>query len=126
MSAVVSSQNAGSCRRASESERGIGLVVLLERILPWKGGKGGDPPLLSGSPDPAGDPLTLAQWHQASVLHPAGSKFVALNQTFACHNLEKHGESGACFVRHPQSGVDVGRTHPVLCLASGAVIHRQD
>jgi len=70
-------------------------------------------------------PLPLAEGHQAGVLHPAGTKFMALNQSLRCHNLKQQGETSACFVRQPQSGVDVGRAHPILCLASCAIIHRQ-
>ena len=45
---------------------------------------------LLSTPNHAGDPLTLAEGHQASVFHPAGTEFMTLNQTLCRHNLKQH------------------------------------
>jgi len=51
---------------------------------------------------------------------------VALDQSVRCHPLEGDSEGSPCLIGHPQSGVNVGRAHPVLIGATAAIIHRQD
>ena len=76
--------------------------------------------------DQAGNPLTLAERHQAGVFNPAGTQFMALNQSLPCHALQGDGERGACLIGHPQRSIDVGGAHPVLIDATAAIVHRQD
>ena len=109
---------AGGGREAHRS------VAVCSGIL-QEGGRGCNPPIGSGA-DQAGDPLTLAEGQEAGVFNPAGTEFVALDQSLCCHPLEGQGESGACLIGHPQNRIDVGGAHPVLSGATAAVIHRQN
>mgnify|MGYP003332907606 CR=1 FL=1 len=80
-----------------------------------------------GSPlNPADDPLTLAEGHQAGVFNPAGAQFMAFDQSLPCHALKGQGEGSPRLIRHPQRSVDVGGAHPILIGATAAVIHRQN
>jgi hypothetical protein len=89
------------------------------------GGRGCNPPIGSGA-DQAGEALTLTEGQEAGVFNPAGTEFVALDQSVRCHPLEGDSEGSPCLIGHPQSGVNVGRAHPVLIGATAAIIHRQD
>ena len=64
--------------------------------------------------------------NREGVFYPPCSQFVTLDQSLFCHHLEQHRQTRACFVRQPQSGIDVSGAHPILCHAIVAVIHREN
>ena len=86
---------------------------------------GGESPRMVSPLNPAGDALTLAERQDASVLNPAVTQLVALDQSLLRHALENQRESGACLIGHPQCLIDVGGSHSVLGEATAAVIHGQ-
>jgi len=51
---------------------------------------------------------------------------MTLHQSTLCHVLQEHGDSGPCFVRHPQFFVDVSGAQSILRFASSAIVHREN
>jgi len=47
---------------------------------------------------------------------------MTLHQSTLCHVLQEHGDSGPCFIRHPQFFVDVSGTETAV----SAILHREN
>jgi len=82
-------------------------------------------PIVSGSRDPAGDPLTLAERDQTLVsdeLALPNLVLITLHHAICCHALEKQGDGGACLFGHPQRLINLRSAETVAGLVR---IHRQ-
>jgi len=84
-------------------------------------------PVLSGSPDPSGDPLPLPQGQDATVadLLQSLAVLIATDDATRCQVLQEQGDGRPCFLRHPQGTVDLrrGETPLIGLLDAGGFIH---
>ena len=80
---------------------------------------------LSHSPDEPCDPFPFAERHQTFVgdeLLSSDLILIPLHHALRCHSLKQQGQGRPCFLRHPQSTVDLYGAETVTGLVR---VHRQ-